>query len=565
MRLNSSIGCLIFTIFLFVPISVQSTPLDEAVSLYQHGDFQKSYQAFQTLSLENNSQAFFLLGKMHERGDGVQRDESKAILFYQKAAALGLNEAVQRIDQLRNGENSVVLDWYLESAWDGDIESVFNLGYLYESGMGVRIDESLALRWYEEAAGQQHADAQLRLGLMLIAGAGIDDDVNSGKQWVLKAASNGNKVAKTLKTEFVKNNKSLDIVKLVRGLRTLEHSDEANMLRVLSSSVAKMSQPPSLRLLGESSALVGDEAHKNFVNNDFPHNRVAPGRNVKTMDQFPLEAQSQKESNVLFWIVLSIVLTGIFTTMIHFLVQKRLAFFSKSKSKWNDSHHLVLPELKVDSSDREFLKKLWGKEKRISLPDNFPSSVEPIEAEPITYGDVELNPEFVSQEKLLAKNRVKIDSRKLVQVSYDDLVPRRVVDLQKFPVIDSSEQLLLEKEINQTEMKLSVTSSEQSVTQEKSIENISRVSQTSSYIKQQAREFEASQSNNSDELSEARLNIGLMFLHGDGVVTNIPLAIKWLKRSMEHGNSEAEAELKQLYLNYPEYSEENKEEQRFSA
>ena len=564
MRFNSNISCIIFIIFVFVPTCVQSSPLEEAVSLYQYGEFQKSYQALQTPSLENNAQAFFLLGKMHERGDGVRRDESKAIKFYQKAADLGFGAAVQRIDLLRNGENSIVLDWYLESAWDGDIESVFNLGYLYESGMGVRIDETRALRWYEEAAGQLHADAQLRLGLMLIAGAGIKDDVNSGRQWILKAASNGNKVAKMLKSVFLKNYKSPDIVKLVKGLRTLDHSDEVTMLRVLSFSVEQMSQPSSLRLLDEPTVLIGEGADNDLVSNVPLINQMEKERSKKSTDQLPLKIPRQSESNVLLWIALSIVLTGILTTLIHFLFRKRTAVVSTPE--WKDNQQLVLPELEIGSSDREFFKKMLGKEKQISMPDNFPILVEePIEVEPLSYSEEEISPPIASEEQLLVKSRVEDDLRRPAKISYDDLVPRRVVDLQMSPVVDHSEELLLQKEINQREIEPSEVSVEHSAIQEKPLVNIRQTHQSSSYVSQQTREFEASQSNNSDELSEARLNIGLMFLHGDGVVANIPLAIKWLKRSMEHGNIIAEAELTQLYVNYPEYVEVDEAEQRFSA
>jgi len=560
MRLMSSIGYFLYVIFLFIPISVQSASLDEAVKLYQHGDFQNSYHALQKLSLENNSRAFFLLGKMYERGDGVDRDESKAIKFYQKAAALGLDEAALRIDQLRDGENSVVLDWYLESAWDGDVESVFNLGYLYESGMGVRIDESLALRWYEEAAAQQHADAQLRLGLMLVAGVGIDDDVNSGKQWILKAAANGNKVAQAIKALLIKNIKNLDIVKLVRGLRTLEHSNEAFMLQVLSSSVAQMSQPSSLKLLNESAALIDEEARKNHHLN---LNRTVNEPVKKSTNHSPMVNPIQEESNVLFWVILSIVLTVIFTTLIHFLVQKRFGFFPRSN--WEEGRQLTIPKLKIDANDSEFLKNLWGKDRRISLPDNFPMNTKPIEAEPIVFYDEENYSNSVSRNDFLPKNILTVDSRKGAQISSDDLVPKRILDLQMPFLPDSLEYLSAEKEVSQLDTEPSVELTARLIDLENEVKNMKSENQANSYIKQQSKEFEASRSNNLEEVSEARLNIGLMFLHGDGVVANIPLAIKWLKRSMEHGNTEAEIELKKLYTNYPQYFEDEHEEQRFSA
>lgn len=559
-RILASVTNLLFAIFLLIPISVFSTPLDKAITLYHQGDFQNSHQALLKLSRENNSQAFFLLGKMYERGDGVFRDESKAILYYQKAAALGFDEAAQRIDQLHEGENSVVLDWYLESAWDGDIESVFNLGYLYESGMGVRIDESLALQWYEEAASQGHADAQLRLGLMLIAGAGIDD-VNSGKQWVLKAAANGNKVAKTIKDLLIKYNKNLDFVKLIRGLRTLEHSDQAKMLQVLLSSAKTMSQPKSLSLLHEPMPVISNAPKNNSVNESLSSAKLEKEREIKFSPSSSTNVVTQNETAVLFWVIFSIVLTGIFTTLVHFFFHKRFGF--SSGSTWNEQHRLVLPEVKIDSSDREFLKKLWGREKSISIPENFPRELEPLDIKPFVFDDADTSYASMPKERSVLENNLEDNVQVRAQISCEDLMPVCEVDLQK-PVSDSLEEpLLLEKLILPTEFESSAM--KHVTVQEKEIKNVARDSQNGSYIKQQAKEFEISQSDDVNAVSEARLNIGLMFLHGDGVVKNIPLAIKWLKRSAEHGNQDADAQLKELYVDYPEFIEVDAEEHRFSA
>jgi len=561
-RLFRNIICFILTIFLLVPISVHSTSLDEAITLYRQGDFQNSYQALLKLSRDDNSQAFFLLGKMYERGDGVYRDDSKAAYYYKKAADLGLSEAMERIDQLRDGENSVVLDWYLESAWDGDVESVFNLGYLYESGMGVRIDESLALQWYEEAASQGHADAQLRLGLMLIAGAGVDDDVSSGKQWILKAASNGNKVAQTIEILLIKKNKNIDIVKLVRGLRTLEHSNEAIMLQVLLSSVAQMTQPTSLSLLNESPPSKSDEANSLSVNNILSRNEAVSENKNKIV--VPLENISKEENSVLFWVIIAIILTGIFTTLVHYLFQRR--FSLSRQSKWEGDNQFVVPELKMDSNDREFLRNLWGKEKKMTLPDNFRNNVESHVTESPTFIDAEISSDIQTKNLMLEKVVMNVESRSRAQISYDDLVPKRVVDLQMPSLIDSSEYPLLEVEMKTAEIEFTdVVVNQQPIVQEKEIKNSMIVTTDNSYIKEQVREFEAAKSNDVDAVSEARLKIGLMFLHGDGVVANIPLAIKWLKRSVEHGNLEAEVELNQLYFKYPEFCVDDNEDQRFTA
>ena len=566
-RLIRRVCCILFSVFLILPtivfgtvsaavngsvnaaalansfVQVQTTALNKAISLYHSGDFRGSYQSLLTLSKNDNPQAFFLLGKMYERGDGVTRDESKAIIYYQKAVHLGFDEASQRIDQLLDGETSIVLDWYLESAWDGDIESVFNLGYLYESGMGVRIDESLALQWYEEAANQQHADAQLRLGLMLIAGAGLDIDVNTGKKWILKAGKNGNKIAQTIDVLLIQNNQNLDIVKAVRGLRTLEHSDESKMLQVLMSSVAQMAQPLSLSLLSEKVSLLLDKKTVSSVNDDVGSKGFLIENEVASFDQWLIDSSKKEEGSLLYWVLLSIVLTSVFTTLVHYVIQKR-----SRKPKWERRSQFILPEFKVDSNDDEFLRKLWEQENKTHLSANVPTQ----KAKSIIVPIVESITEPIDIE-----SKIKIES----DVAIDDSVSEYKFDRQVF-----KHDISFEREI--PEKNTILIQSEDVVSNEinEEADDINE-KESCSYMAEQAREYEASQINDTDTVSEARLNIGLMFFRGDGVVKNIPLAIKWLKLSGTQGNRDAESELKQLYIDHPEYVEieEDIDEQRVSA
>ena len=537
-RMIRCVCYILFFIFLILPFFVNSavnatalsnafvqpTVLKKAVSMYQSGDFKGSYQALLILSRHDNPEAFFLLGKMHERGDGVTRDESKAIIYYQKAADLGFDEAEQRIDQLLDGETSVVLDWYLESAWDGDVESVFNLGYLYESGMGVRIDESLALQWYEEAANQQHADAQLRLGLMLIAGAGVDIDVNSGKKWIVKAGKNGSKVAQTLDVLLIKNNKNLDIVKTVRGLRTLDHSDKGYMLQVLMTSVAQMAQPLSLNLLSEKASYLLNKETETAVKSDMNSKSLAIEKGGAPFGQQLINSTNKEEGNLLFWVLISILLTSVFTSLIHYLYQKRLR-----KPEWASSTP-VLPELNMDPNDEKYLRDLWGKQNNTRLPVDA-SAV--IDADDITLKDKTEN-------------------------VYEGLVPAYKFDVQVIPQDISFERLTPKN--NSPVLSENLKESSEFIV-ENIVETVESVDESTdeelarSYVTEQAREYEASQINDVDTVSEARLNIGLMFFHGDGVVKNIPLAIKWLRLSESQGNRDAESELKKLYIDYPEYVE----------
>ena len=54
--------------------------------------------------------------------------------------------------------------WFRRAAEQGNREGQHNLGFMYESGFGVRqADQEQAILWYLRAAAQDHAEARERL------------------------------------------------------------------------------------------------------------------------------------------------------------------------------------------------------------------------------------------------------------------------------------------------------------------------------------------------------------------------------------------------------------------
>ncbi|MBR6902145.1 MAG: sel1 repeat family protein, partial [Synergistaceae bacterium] len=53
--------------------------------------------------------------------------------------------------------------WYKKAADNGDAIAQYNIGSLYENGLGVKKNYKKAIEWYEKAAAQGHKDAQARL------------------------------------------------------------------------------------------------------------------------------------------------------------------------------------------------------------------------------------------------------------------------------------------------------------------------------------------------------------------------------------------------------------------
>ncbi len=220
---------------------VYADPLDEAVRAYASGDFERSITLLQPLQARGVAEAQYLLGRIYEQGDGLARDQRKAMEFYRAAAEQGHGEARQRVEILEqsDAQESVVVEWYLPAARDGDTEAQYHLGYMYETGWGVPVDESEAWRWYREAAMQDHDMAQLRLGMMKIVGIGGQVNFEEGADLIRRAAAAGNRLAEALVQELLDapDVEKLNVLRIVRGLRRSIDEDEGKAVRVLQASL----------------------------------------------------------------------------------------------------------------------------------------------------------------------------------------------------------------------------------------------------------------------------------------------------------------------------------------
>ncbi|SMN12238.1 hypothetical protein SPBRAN_451 [uncultured Candidatus Thioglobus sp.] len=72
-----------------------------------------------------------------------------------------------------------------------DAESQYQLGLMYELGLGVDKDLPQAFEWYQKSANQNHPKAQYNLGIFYALGKGVGKDIAQSKQWIRCAHDNG--------------------------------------------------------------------------------------------------------------------------------------------------------------------------------------------------------------------------------------------------------------------------------------------------------------------------------------------------------------------------------------
>ena len=81
------------------------------------------------------------------------------------------------------------MKWYRKSAEQGLADAQYNLGVMYHKGEGVPQDYTETSKWYWKAAEQGHADAQYSLGAMYGRGQGVQQDRVQAYMWLSLAAS----------------------------------------------------------------------------------------------------------------------------------------------------------------------------------------------------------------------------------------------------------------------------------------------------------------------------------------------------------------------------------------
>jgi uncharacterized protein len=91
-----------------------------------------------------NAAAQYKLGILYAGGNGLPHDETKAVAWYERAAASGF------------------------------VEAQYCLGLHYERGLGVKQDDEHARSWYEKAAVAGEPRAQCNLGVLFSTGRGGD-------------------------------------------------------------------------------------------------------------------------------------------------------------------------------------------------------------------------------------------------------------------------------------------------------------------------------------------------------------------------------------------------------
>ena len=143
--------------------------------------------------------------QMLQLGHGVEKNETEALKWYQKAAEGGNHYAQANMGVFYQTGNCGVtkdlakaVEWYDKAAKQGNAYAQFYLANLYEDGNGVEKNIEKAAMLFGKAANGGIPNAQLSYAFMLSKGEGVDRNVDEALKWAEKAAATGEERAAKL-------------------------------------------------------------------------------------------------------------------------------------------------------------------------------------------------------------------------------------------------------------------------------------------------------------------------------------------------------------------------------
>lgn len=90
---------------------------------------------------------------------------------------------------MKQGDYPAAFKEWVESAANGHLKAQYNLGVLYENGLGTEKNPVQAAKWYMVSAEGNFAPAQYNLAVLYYYGSGLPHSKTSALKWYMEAAS----------------------------------------------------------------------------------------------------------------------------------------------------------------------------------------------------------------------------------------------------------------------------------------------------------------------------------------------------------------------------------------
>ncbi|MCB2081707.1 MAG: SEL1-like repeat protein [Hyphomicrobiales bacterium] len=170
-----------------------------------HRDDKKALEIYEAAADMRMLKAHVKVGLFYQYGRGGTRDYRKAIDHFQQALKLVENEnqtikesvyslagiLYAQIAETNQDNKGLRLKWHIAAAEVGNLSSQLFLANAYMNGDGVPRDYVEARKWFEYAARQENTYAMVRLGYIYANGFGVEQDYRKALKWYHEAVQLG--------------------------------------------------------------------------------------------------------------------------------------------------------------------------------------------------------------------------------------------------------------------------------------------------------------------------------------------------------------------------------------
>ncbi len=137
--------------------------------------------------------------------------EQLLILAVLCASAVNADEIQQGIDAFNNDDYATALVAWMPLAEDGDLNAMYNIGLIYDEGLGVETDKVRALRWYLAPAEEGDVAAQFNMATIYDFGKGVPENNEKAFYWYAAAARQADEQAQFNLGIMYANGEGVDI------------------------------------------------------------------------------------------------------------------------------------------------------------------------------------------------------------------------------------------------------------------------------------------------------------------------------------------------------------------
>lgn len=225
------------------------TYVSQGINHYIHGRYKQAFTLFRKAAKYNIKEAYFFLGELTYNGFGTTKDFNTGLFYTKRSYDLGFSMAAWRLAMsYKKGEgvtrdNQKALEYYKEAEPELKIRASIDdpialgiLGITYLDGFFEDTDFEKAYEYLSKSAKAGYAYIQPFLAQCYIKGQGVRQNIEEGIKWLTASAQKGHPPALlNLGRRFLKGDEVVkDINKGLRLIKIAADSSFSDALNALS-------------------------------------------------------------------------------------------------------------------------------------------------------------------------------------------------------------------------------------------------------------------------------------------------------------------------------------------